>query len=330
MLQQTRVAAVVPYFEKFITRFSTLQQLAEGPADDVLRLWAGLGYYSRARNLQRAAQGIVAEHGGEFPRERAAALSLPGVGQYTAAAVLSIAYDQPLAVLDGNVARVLARLGAMRGDLRAPENWRTLQHHADALLAAQTPGNWNQAMMELGATVCTPRSPNCGACPLARRCLARKLNITDKIPVKRSKRAPMRIKIAAAVLLDSRGRTLLVKSGVSQGAAKKADTADLEISALFSNMWRFPSVCVRRNARGELARHLGKVFGAHLNTGQLERLPIARHAVTFRQITLAPFLLRLEALPSASDCMSCPLTELSTAVISNATRKIARSIPITE
>ncbi|HEY6464363.1 MAG TPA: hypothetical protein VIY69_00130, partial [Candidatus Acidoferrales bacterium] len=123
MLQQTRIAAVIPYYERFLEKFPTVDSLAAARIDDVLLVWSGLGYYSRARNLHRAAQQIVSRHPKEFPRTLAAALALPGIGHYTAAAVLSIAYDAPLAVLDGNVARVLARLGAIRGDLRRPSRW---------------------------------------------------------------------------------------------------------------------------------------------------------------------------------------------------------------
>src|ERR1700726_3117349 len=137
MLQQTRVAAVVPYFESFLARFPDMRALARARAEAVLSHWAGLGYYSRARNLLRAAQEIDARHDGRFPREYDAALALPGIGRYTAAAVLSIAYDKPLAVLDGNVARVLARLGAVRGDLRAPALWGKLEATAQSLLARE-------------------------------------------------------------------------------------------------------------------------------------------------------------------------------------------------
>ena len=167
MLQQTRVTAVIPYFERFLGRFPDARALAEAPQDEVLRLWSGLGYYSRARNLQRAAQEIVAKHDGKFPSNLEDALALPGIGAYTAAAILSIAYGEELAVLDGNVARVLARLGAIRGDLREQKRWQALQGTADTLLDRSSPGDWNQAMMELGATICTPRSPQCLLCPVA-------------------------------------------------------------------------------------------------------------------------------------------------------------------
>jgi len=158
MLQQTRVAAVIPYYEHFLERFPNLHALAAAPEEEVLRLWSGLGYYSRARNLQKAAQQIVAEHGGEFPARLEDVLALPGIGNYTARAILSIAFEKKHAVLDGNVARVLARLGAIRGDLRASQQWQKLQKSADAYLDGKSPGDWNQAMMELGATLCAPRS----------------------------------------------------------------------------------------------------------------------------------------------------------------------------
>src|SRR6201984_884329 len=170
MLQQTRVAAVIPYYERFLDRFPDIRALAEAPEEEVLRLWSGLGYYSRARNLQRAARQIVAKHGGQFPRTLDEALALPGIGSYTAAAILSIAFGAKHAVLDGNVARVLARLDAIRGDLRESQRWRELQKTADGLLEPKYPGDWNQAIMELGATLCTPRSPQCLLCPVAQYC----------------------------------------------------------------------------------------------------------------------------------------------------------------
>src|SRR5260370_39178687 len=139
MLHQTRVTAVVPFYEKFIARFPTVGSLAGARAEEVLRLWAGLGYYSRARNLHRAAKEMLARHGGKFPRHLDAALALPGVGGYTASAVLSIAYGEPHAVLDGNVARVLARLNGTRGDLRAPPQWKKFQGEAQAPPAPALP-----------------------------------------------------------------------------------------------------------------------------------------------------------------------------------------------
>src|ERR1700719_3267520 len=167
MLQQPRIAALIPYYERFLRRFTDVRALARARQPEVLKFWSGLGYYGRARNLHADATTIVAHHGGEFPRELEAALTLPGIGRYTAAAVLSIAYDAPLAVLDGNVARVLARLGAVRGDLRAQRAWRSLSETAQQLLAREAASDWNQALMELGQTICTPQSTQCAAWPVS-------------------------------------------------------------------------------------------------------------------------------------------------------------------
>jgi A/G-specific adenine glycosylase len=309
MLQQTRVAAVIPYYRRFLRRFPTVRALARARESEVLRHWAGLGYYSRARNLHRAAKEIVRRHGGRFPRAHDAVLALPGVGRYTAAAVLSIAYGEPLAVLDGNVARVIARLDAIRGDLRAPRRWKELERRAQERLPCEAPGEWNQAMMELGARVCTPRAPRCDACPIARVCRARALGVQDEIPAPRRKRATERIILAAAVLLDARGRTLLVRRD----------------GGLFSGMWQFPAVEVRRDAHKALPtdllqstqrtqRHPGK---------RITRIAAVKHSVTFRDITLLPFLVRVARLPSANGARTPRLGEIERLPVSSATRKIA-------
>jgi A/G-specific adenine glycosylase len=317
MLQQTRVAAVLPYYRRFLSRFPTARALARARLDAVLRAWAGLGYYSRARNLLRAAKKIVARYDGEFPRQFEEALALPGIGRYTAAAVLSIAYGEPHAVVDGNVARVLARLGAIRGDLRRPKRWRELAAASNALLPTEAsiaaePGDWNQAMMELGATVCTPRAPQCAVCPVARWCRAHALGIALRLPAPRPKPKPIRFALSAAVLLDPRGRTLLLR--------KKS-----RYSALFSNLWQFPAVQSARPAPEKLARYLQSAFGI---AAQLEPLPTARHTVTFRRILLAPFLVRVAKLPArAAPAMDgvriLRLTEIGRLPISSATKKIA-------
>ncbi len=311
MLQQTRIAAVLPYYERFLRRFPDVRALARARQPQVLKLWSGLGYYSRARNLHAAAKTIVAQHGGEFPRELEAALSLPGIGRYTAAAVLSIAYDEPLAVLDGNVARVLARLGAVRGDLRAPRAWRNLSETAQQLLAREAASDWNQALMELGETICTPQSPRCEACPISRWCEAYALGLVNEIPAPRKKRAAVNIKIAAAILRDPQDRTLLVKDpGAHDGV-------------LFSRMWQFPAVEVKHNARSELAKHLRATLG--VNGIALKALPEARHGVTFRNVTLLPFLAHVEQLPANAVIRGrvLPLESVARVPISSATRKIA-------
>lgn len=309
MLQQTRVAAVLPYYQRFLRRFPTIQTLAHAPLNDVLKHWAGLGYYSRARNLHAAARMIVARHGGRFPRDYGAALELPGIGRYTAAAILSIAYGEPLAVLDGNVARVLARLAAIRGELREPSRWRHLQQVAEELLASEAPGEWNQAMMELGATVCTPHAPRCRACPVSRWCRAYALGVVNELPAKRVKRASKKVSIAAAVLLDPRKRTLLVKHpGQHDGV-------------LFSRLWQFPAVEAKTDPAEELAQHLQESLGLRKET--LRALPGASHSVTYRQVTLLPFLARVERLPKKPGARTIPLEKIRAIPISSATRKIA-------
>jgi A/G-specific adenine glycosylase len=309
MLQQTRIAAVLPYYERFLRNFPTVHELAAASQDEVLKSWSGLGYYSRARNLHRAAKELVAHHDGTFPRDAAAALALPGIGNYTAAAILSIACDVPLAVLDGNVARVLARLGAIRGDLREPRRWRALQENAQRLLAVLSPGDWNQALMELGETVCTPRTPRCAVCPVKRWCCALQLEIVHQVPEARRKRAPVSQRIAAAVLLDPRGRTLLVKEPGQHD------------HVLFSRMWQFPAVEAARDAASELALHLKSDLG--ISVGELSPLAPQRHGVTFRRITLLPFLARVSHLPRRSNARSVPLANIGRVPISSATRKIA-------
>jgi A/G-specific adenine glycosylase len=316
MLQQTRVAAVIPYYERFLENFPDVHALAAAPADHVLKNWAGLGYYSRAKNLQRAATEIVQRHSGEFPREYEAAMSLPGIGRYTAAAVLSIAYDSPHAVLDGNVARVLARLFALRGDLRLPATWRKLESAAQNLLARNSTGDWNQAMMELGAMVCTPKSPRCEECPVEKWCRARKLGLEETLPEARKKRATVDVTLAAAVLIDPRGRTLLIRQPGDAGA-------------LFSHMWQFPAQdTTGTNSLTSIAAHLSEKLGLPTN-GNVVPLAPARHTVTFRNIRLEPYLVRVARLPRIAHASVVVLADVPSMSISNATRKIASAALLT-
>jgi A/G-specific adenine glycosylase len=215
----------------------------------------------------------------------------------------------PLGVLDGNVARVLARLLAIRGDLREPRRWRELAKTAQDWLASGSPGDWNQALMELGETICTPQNPRCEICPVSKWCRAYELGLADEIPSPRVKRAPVRIRIAAAILRDPRGRTILVKD------------AGAHDEVLFSRMWQFPAVEVARHPQAELKKHLRATLG--LNSIALEELPAARHGVTFRNITLLPFLARVERLPKLPRTRVLALKNLSRLPVSSATRKIA-------
>lgn len=322
MLQQTRVAAAIPYYERFLERFPDVSTLAEAPEEEVLRLWAGLGYYSRARNLQKAARQIVQKHNGVFPDAPEETLELPGIGNYTAAAILSIAYGKKLAVLDGNVARVLARLSAIQGDLRAPIKWQQLQKSADALLAPNSPGDWNQAMMELGAMICTPRSPQCLLCPVAEFCEARKLGLQERIPEKRKKRATVEITLAALVFLDPQRRTLLLPPPKSKSKSYAPD----DMPALLSRMWHFPTIPVRRRAGKELRGHVENILlGGRKLPVDLFPLKRVRHTVTYRSITVLPFLGEVSRLPRVSGSKRLALSDLASVAVSNLTRKVARA-----
>ncbi|HYL74001.1 MAG TPA: A/G-specific adenine glycosylase [Bryobacteraceae bacterium] len=191
MLQQTRVAAVIPYYERFLELFPDAAALASAPEQDLLAAWAGLGYYSRVRNLQKAAKKLL-ELGG-FPRDHPSILELPGVGAYTAAAIASIAFDQRRAVLDGNVIRVLSRLTAERGNVASAAVRRRLQGVADSLLDPRRPGDFNQGLMELGATVCLPKQPECPKCPIHKQCRAHQMGKQNELPLLRPRAGSARV-----------------------------------------------------------------------------------------------------------------------------------------
>jgi A/G-specific adenine glycosylase len=192
MLQQTQVATVVPYFLRFIQRFPTLPDLAAADLQDILRLWQGLGYYRRARNLHACAQRVVTDHAGHVPRDVPSLLKLPGVGRYTAGAIASLAYGTPAPILDGNVTRVLCRLDAIRSDPRDRATQQLLWRRAEEILPPSDVGAFNSALMELGATLCTPRNPKCLLCPVQPHCQAAQQGRQEQIPLPRkSKPVPL-------------------------------------------------------------------------------------------------------------------------------------------
>jgi A/G-specific adenine glycosylase len=207
MLQQTTVAAVKPYFDDFVRRWPTIQALAAAPRDEVMKAWAGLGYYARARNLHACAQAIVAEHGGRFPETAAALRTLPGIGDYTAAAIAAIAFDEPAPVVDGNIERVIARLFAL--DTPLPAAKKTIRDIQARLTPAKRAGDYAQAMMDLGAAICTPKEPTCVLCPIAEPCAARATGRQEDFPVKAAKlERPTRFG-AAYVAVRADGAVLL-------------------------------------------------------------------------------------------------------------------------
>lgn len=274
MLQQTRVETAIPYFDRFIERFPSVADLAVAPLDDVLKQWEGLGYYSRARNLHRAARGVVAEHSGVVPSEETAFRALPGVGPYTAAAVLSLAFDAPLAVLDGNVIRVLTRVFGIQADARSGKTRRRLQELSDALLDKSRPGRWNESVMELGATVCTPRSPACPVCPLRAICAAASRGTPEAFPVV-SKRAPVpHHTIAVGLVTDEAGRLFIQR--------RPED-------AMLGGLWEFPGGKVEPGETLEeaCAREVREEVGLDVAVGP----PVARveHAYSHFRITMHAF-----------------------------------------
>ena len=224
MLQQTRAQAVIPYYQRFLERFPDVEALAMAREAEVLALWSGLGYYSRARNLQRAARAIVTAR--EFPRNYDPIRELPGVGPYTAAAVASIAFALPHAVVDGNVLRVIARIRGDGADIKSSKTRARFQQIADEWLDRGDPGLFNQAMMELGATVCLPRMPRCAACPVAAFCEARRTNRQHELPVKGGKRPAERIGLQV-VIIARKGSVLL---------RRRAST-----ESLMAGFWELPA-----------------------------------------------------------------------------------------
>jgi len=265
MLQQTRIATVTPYYHAFLRRFPTLEALARARDADVLEAWAGLGYYRRARSLHAAARWVVREHGGRVPDEPASFARLPGVGRYTTGAVLSIAYGRPLPALDGNAARVLSRLEALPASVRVPAGARRLWERAAALVPARRPGDWNQALMELGATVCTPRAPGCAACPLRRACRAHALGCVDRFPPAPARHAGERVRQAHA-LITRRGRVLMARRE----------------GPLLAGLWEPPGVEVRRGRPETALRRRLAELG--LRVRLVPANASVRHTITHRRI----------------------------------------------
>ena len=268
MLQQTQVKTVVPYYARFLAAFPTVEALAAAPLERVLKLWEGLGYYARARNLHRAAKRIVETSDGAPPRSAEAWRELPGVGPYTANAIASITTGEPVAVLDGNVKRVLARLLAIERSIDEPQTITALWQAADNLLDRESPGDFNQAMMELGARICTPRSPACLACPAAPWCQALATGRVDRLPVRRPRARTPEFHEQAAII-SRRGRFLLVRRPAK---------------GLLASLWGWPMVAVSspRARSREIEDSIRERFGLAVECGP--RLTTVRHDFTHRRL----------------------------------------------
>ncbi|HUP94184.1 MAG TPA: A/G-specific adenine glycosylase [Burkholderiales bacterium] len=274
MLQQTQVATVVPYYHRFMARFPSSAALAAAALDDVLAHWSGLGYYSRARNLHRAAQVIRDEHSGEFPRTFDAVVALPGIGRSTAAAVMVFAHGARHAILDGNVKRVLARccgIGGYPGEKRVAD---ALWQAAEEALPTAGIEAYTQGLMDLGATVCLRRQPRCGACPLARTCAALREQAIDTVPAPRPRKA-LPHKNTVMVILEHAGALLLEKRPAA---------------GIWGGLWCFPELSAGENVSAVCAQR----FSADI--ADVEALPEIQHGFTHFRLTIAPQRLRVSAL----------------------------------
>jgi A/G-specific adenine glycosylase len=283
MLQQTRIETVLSYYKRFRLQYPTIHDLAAAPLDDVLKLWEGLGYYSRARNLHRAAQMIVAQYGGEIPSDFEQLLTLPGIGRYTAGAIASIAFGVSVPVLDGNVMRVFARWLDLAEDITDRAVQQRLWQMAEALVPADRPGDYNQALMELGQKICTPRNPSCTTCPVQTLCRAAANGTQGERPVKK-KRAPIpHYDVAAGIIRDENGRILI---------------AQRKVEGLLGGLWEFPG---GKQEAGEtlpqtLRRELQEEMAIDVEVGAF--FVQVKHAFTHFRITLHAYECRyLGALP---------------------------------
>lgn len=288
MLQQTQVTTVIPYYERWMARFPTLGALAAASEDDVLHAWQGLGYYSRARSLLRGAREVVERHGGRVPDSVPELLSLPGIGPYTAGAIASIAYNVPAPIVDGNVIRVLTRLYALRGDPKQAPLRNRIWELAGRLLPEGHAGDFNQALMELGARICTPAHPRCAECPVSGACEARRLGIQEQLPETAARPKVTEVRMVAALVFRE-GRVLIVQ--------RRAD------ESRWAGMWQFPTAEVRPEETPEeaLRRSVAEAVGLKVLPG--ERADLVRHGVTRYRITLEAF--RCEAADGVTRVVGC-------------------------
>ncbi len=310
MLQQTQVATVIPYYHRFLRAFPSVRILARAPLERVLEVWSGLGYYRRARHLHEAARAIVAGFQGKFPSRYEDVRSLPGIGDYTARAVLSIAFNQPYAVLDSNVARVVARLGAYRGNLHQRHFHRAVEFDLSRLLAPRRPGNFNEAMMELGQTICLPRAPRCPGCPLKKWCRAFALGRPETFPAPRPRRATELHHLATAII--RRGPRVALVRGLDKG--------------LMSDLWNFPSAfgATRPAALARLREKLDALAPGRVEMRSL--IGRLRHGITFRAIHVELYSAQIAGQIPDGSGRWVRLADFHRSAVSQLARKIADRI----
>lgn len=296
MLQQTQVKTVIPYFERWMKSFPTIQKLALARESSVLKHWEGLGYYSRARNLKKAAQIILNNHRGKVPDSMKEIMKLPGVGRYTAGAVLSIAFGQKVPVLDGNVKRVLSRLFLLDENGKTRKSESILWEVMDNLLPDSEAGNFNQACMELGATICLPKNPHCLHCPLKQKCEAQKVKQQNSYPPKQGRVSSSKINVSVAVIFRH----------------KKIYIQKRKIGQLLGGLWEFPGGKFKQNESSEqcLHREINEELGVTIHID--EKLMVIKHSYTRFRVTLHVFLCRIRSgqiSPSQCDEWSWVKTE---------------------
>ena len=279
MLQQTQISTVIPYFERWMARFPSVQTLAEATLDDVLKLWEGLGYYSRARNMHAAAKVIVAEYGGHLPDTLSELLKLPGIGRYTAGAIASIAFGKQAPVLDGNVIRVFSRLTDFSEDVSKGAAKKKLWQLAGRLVPEERAGEYNQALMELGQQICLPRSPRCRQCPLLNLCHAHQRGSVAQRPVRAPRQPIPHYDVVAGVIWQ----------GEKQAASERFLIAQRPLDGLLGGLWEFPG---GKQEKGEslaqaLRREICEELGLDITVKQ--QFAIVKHAYTHFRITLYAF-----------------------------------------
>jgi A/G-specific adenine glycosylase len=316
MLQQTQVRTMLPYYERWMTRFPDIQSIAEAPEDTVLKHWEGLGYYSSARNIHRTARIVVRAFQGKIPGDYDELRGLPGIGSYTASAIMSLAFGQDYPVVDGNVKRVFARLFDIAQPLRERESLRFIEATADLLLPRGNAGAFNQALMELGALVCTPRSPLCPDCPVGRECRSHVLGLVSRRPVPSPRKAPTTLQVAVGIL-TCRGRIFIQKRPPG---------------GLMPLLWEFPGGKVRERETPEeaLVRELQEEL--EVGVAILGKIAVIRHSYTSFRVALHAFDCRLvddaarPVLHSALEARWVTPGELSDFAFPAANQKLIRAI----
>jgi A/G-specific adenine glycosylase len=313
MLQQTQVATVIPYFERFIASFPTVAALAQADENEVLRLWEGLGYYRRARQLHRAARVIVERHGGEFPRSLDEVCQLPGIGRYTAGAIVSIAFDEAAPIVEANTVRLFSRLIGFCDDPTSTVGRRLLWRVAEAVLPERDCGAFNSALMELGSQVCTPRNPDCEHCPVSTLCVAHKRGQQDRIPRMPSKAASEAVREAAVIVW--RKKTILLRRR--------------EAHERWAGLWDFLRFPLAARGRVALGRELLEKVQLHsgLAVQRPQRIATIKHGVTRFRITLDCYTTELagaKATLAAGEWRWVRVDELEQYPLSMTGRKLSR------